>query len=102
MNWLKGLGISVKIAALAFLAVLAVMAAKRQKATADKWKDKAVDIELGNVVKGVETAAAASMQAKLHDAKANEIKSKAEAKIKAIGDKDDEISDILDRFRRSS
>jgi len=95
MNWLKGLGISVKVAALAFLAALAVMAAKRQRTIADKWKDKVIDIELGNVVKGVETAATASTQAKLHDANANEIRSKAETRITQMGDQDREISDIL-------
>ncbi len=98
MNWLRGLGISAKVAALAFLAVLAVMAAKRQKMTADKWKDKAVDIELGNVVKGVETAKAASIQAKLHDAKADEIKKKAEARITQMAGKDEDVKDILKRW----
>ena len=102
MTWLKGLGISVKVAALAFLAALAVMAAKRQKASAEKWHDKAVDIELEKVTAGTTTAAAASTQAKLHDAKADEIKKKAEVRIGQMGDNDDEISDILDRFRKSS
>lgn len=98
MNWLKGLGISLKVAGLAFLAVLAVMAAKRQKMTADKWKDKAVDIELGNVVKGTTTARAASTQAKLHDNIAKDIKAKAEAKIDKIGDQDEDVKDILARW----
>ncbi len=98
MNWLKGLGISAKVAALAFLAVLAVMKVKREKAIADKWKDKAIDIELGNVVKGVETAKAASNQAKLHDAKADEIKKKAEARITQMGGQDEDVKDILARW----
>lgn len=101
MNWLKGLGISLKVAVLAFLAVLAVMAAKRQKGLAEKWHDKAVDVELGKVKSGTMTAKAASGQAKLHDAKANEIKKKAEARVAQMGDKDEDISDILDQFRRS-
>ena len=98
MNWLRGLGISVKAAALAFLAVLAVMAAKRQKATADKWHDKAVDIELGKVTDGTTTAKAASTQAKLHDAKADEIKKKAEDRITQIGEKDEDVKNILARW----
>ncbi len=102
MTWLKGLGISVKVALLAFLAAFAVMLAKRHKDTADKWKDKALDIETGGVVKGVETAKAASTQAKLFDAKAKEIKEKAEARITQIGDQDEELSSILDQFHRSS
>ena len=102
MNWLKGLGISVKVAALAFLAVLAVMAAKRQKASAKKWRDKALDIELGNIVKGTQTAAAASTQAKLHDNRGHEIAEKARARFKYMGGQDEDIASILDQFRSSS
>ena len=91
MNWIKGLGISVKVAALAFLAALAVFAAKRQKASAEKWHDKAVDVELGKVKSGTMTAKAASTKAKLHDAKADEIKKKAEARITEMGGKDNII-----------
>ena len=101
MNWLKGLGISVKVASLAFLAALAVMAAKRQKASAEKWHDKAVDIELGKVTEGTTTAKAASTQAKLHDNNAKAIKKKAEARITKMGGQDNEISDILDSWRAS-
>jgi hypothetical protein len=101
IDWFKGFGISVKIAALAFLAALGAMAVKYQKAQADKWSDKAVDIELGNVVKGVETAKAANTQALIHDAKARQIKKKAEARIDAMGGQNEEISDILDKWRSS-
>jgi len=102
MNWFKGLGISVKVAALAFLAALAVAAAKRQKGQAEKWHDKAVDIELGKVDKGTMTSAAASTQAKFHDAKSKEIKAKAETRIKQMGKQDEEVDSILDQFRTSS
>ena len=99
MNWIRGLGISVKVAALAFLAVLAVMAAKRQKDIADQWKDKAVDIKLGQVVKGVATAKAANTQAMIHDSKARQIKKKAEARIDSMGGANEDISTLLDRWR---
>ena len=98
--WLSGLGISLKVGVLAMLAALAVMAAKRQKANAEKWHDKAVDVELGKVKSGTMTAKAASTQAKLHDNKAAEIKKKAEARIDAMGGKDDEIADILDSWTK--
>ena len=98
MNWLKGLGISVKVAALAFLAALAVMAAKRQKANAEKWHDKAVDVELGKVKSGTMTAAAASTQAKKHDSKAKEIKKKAETRITQMGNQDEDVADVLARW----
>jgi len=103
--WLKGLGISVKVAVIAFLGVMAVMAAKRHKTTANKWHDKAVDIELDNVKAGTMTATAANTQAKKHDAIAHDIKAKAVARVKAKGGKDErideDISDILDQFRTS-
>ena len=101
MNWLKGFGISLKVALTAFLAALSVMAMKRQKATAEKWHDKAVDIELGRVEKGTQTAKAASTQAKLHDNRALEIKAKAEKRIDQMGSADEEVADIVDRWRSS-
>lgn len=102
MNWLKGLGLSVKVGVVALLAVMAVMAAQRQKASALKWQQKAVDVEDKNVETGTLTAAAANTKAKLHDAKSDEIKAKAVARIANIGDADEDVADILDQFRRSS
>lgn len=102
ISWLKGLGLSVKIGVVALLAALAVMAAKRQKATSRKWQQKAVDVEDKNVETGTLTAAAANTKAKLHDAKSDEIKAKAVARIEQMGGKDEDIADILDQFRRSS
>jgi len=101
MSWLKGLGISVKVAVGALLMALAVMAAKRHKDQADKWRNNAVEIENGYVVKGIATAAAANTQAKIHDEKAKQIKVKAEAHAKNMGGKDEDISSILDQFRAS-
>lgn len=98
MQWLKGLGISVKVAVTALLMAMAVMAAKRHKDNADKWRNTAVEIENGYVVKGIETAAAASSQAKLHDERATAIKEKAEACITQMADKDEDVADILDRW----
>lgn len=102
MNWLKGLGLSVKVGVVALLAVMAVMAAQRQKAAAQKWQQTAIDVEDDNVETGLQTAAAANTQAKLHDAKSDEIKAKAVARIKTMGDADEDVADILDQFRRSS
>ena len=106
MEFIKGLGISVKVALLAFLAALAGMAVLRQKKEAAKWKDKAVEISLGNVVKGVTTAKAANTQAKLHQAKAKEIKDNAKAKAKERGGNDEridkDVTDILAQFKSSS
>jgi hypothetical protein len=105
MNWFKGLGISFKVAALAFLAALAAMAVARHKREADKWKDKSTDIALGNVIKGTTTARQANAMAKQHEDRAKQIKDKALARAKERGGKDErideEVSDILDQFRSS-
>ncbi len=98
MNWLKGLGISVKIAMGALLMAMAVMAAKRHKDTADKWRNTGVKIEQGYVVKGIKTASAANTQAKIHDAKAKQIKTKAEVRITQMAGKDEDVKDILKRW----
>ena len=99
MNWIKGLSSAVWIGILGFLAAMALVAAKRQKDIADQWKDKAIDIELGNVVKGTQTAQAASSQAQIYDARARQIKAKAKARIDAMGGQNEDIKVLLDRWR---
>ena len=98
MQWLKGLGISVKVAIGALLMAMAVMAAKRHKDTADKWRNAGVEIENGYVVKGIETASAANTQAKIHDEKARQIKAKAEARITQMGDKHEDVKDLIAKW----
>ncbi len=95
LDWFKAAWTPFATAGLAALAILAAMSAARHKATAQKWKDKAVAIEEGNVVKGVETAAAASSQAALHDEKAKARNTAAAARITQIGNKNEEIKTIL-------
>ena len=101
IKWFTGLGKSVWIAIGIFFAAMAVAAAQRQKLTANKWHEKAVDIEIGNVVKGVETAKAALTQAKKHDAKADELQAKATAIMDKAGRKDEPTADLLDRWRNT-
>lgn len=100
MNWLKGLGKSAWIAIGIFLAAMAVAAAQRQKITANKWKDKAVDIETGNVVKGVDTAKVALTQAKLHNAKARKLQKKAKTIMDRTGKKDESTAMLLSRWKK--
>lgn len=102
MNWLKGLGISLKVAVAALLMALAVMAAQRHKATSRKWEQKAVDVLNDDIETGALTVAAANTQAKLHDSKATEIKAKAEARAKDMGGHNEDVSSILDQFKSSS
>ena len=101
MTWLKTTFSAISAALLAALAIFAVASAQRQKSSARKWQSKAEDIESGNVKKATLTAEAASTKAKLHDAKADELKAKAEARITKIGEKNEDITDILDRWRKS-
>ena len=100
MSWLKGLGKSLWIAIGIFLAAMAVMAAKRQKSVADNWKGKAVAIEEGNVVKGIDTAEAALSQAKKFDAKADELQAKAVKAMDRAGRKDESTADLLSRWKK--
>lgn len=92
MSWLRT---HWKLFAAAVIAFFAIWAAARQKALAHKWQDKATDIELGAVIKGIETAEAANTQAKVHEARAEEIKVKAEIKV---GERDEATADILARW----
>lgn len=100
LDWLKGLGKSVWIAIGIFFAAMTVAKAVREKSIADKWKDVAVDIETGNVVKGVETAKAAMAQAKLHDSKARELQKKAKAIMDKAGKKDESTAVLLSRWKK--
>ena len=81
-----------------FLAIFAAASVQKQRSNAKKWQEKAVEIEEGNVTKGTLTAKAANIKAKQHEAKADQAKKKAEAKITAIGDKNEEMADILKRW----
>lgn len=101
MTWLKTVWSATSVALLAALAVFAVANAKRQKSSAKKWQETAVDIEAGNLKKSTITAEAANTKAKLHEAKAAEARAKAESRINEIGKKDEEVSDIIDRWRRT-
>ena len=101
MSFLKTTWSALSAAFMVALVIFAGAAVIRQKNQAEKWKGKAVDIELGNVVKGVKSAEAASTKAKLHDATAGEKKKAAEARITKIGEKNEAVADILDRWRKS-
>ncbi len=102
MNWLKDLGISVKVAVVAFLMALTVMAYQREKGKVKKWQQTAIDVEDKNVNTGTMTAKAANSQAKLADNRAKEIKKKAKAHVKNMGGQDEDVKTILNQFRSSS
>ena len=101
MNWLKSAWAPVAAAGLMVIAILATISAARHKAIADAWRAKSVDIEAGNVVKGIETSEAANTQAKLHDNIADLRSETAKAQITKIGAKNEPMADILDNWSKS-
>ena len=101
MSWLKSVWAPIAAIGLAALAIFAAIRAANSKAVAEKWRDKAVQIEEGNVVKGIETAEAASSQAAVHDNIAEERAKIASERITKIGEKNEAIADILDNWRKS-
>ena len=101
MNWLKGLGSSVWIGILGFLAAMAIASAVRQKGLANKWQKTAVAEKEKDVEESVGKAKAALSQAKLANARATEKKELARRKLDAIGKKDPELSAVLSAWRSS-
>ena len=100
MKWLRAAWTPLAALGLAGLAIFAAISAARHKATAERWRDKAIAIEEGNVVKGIETAEAASAQAAIHDMKAQERNEKAAARITQISQKSESIASILDGWKK--
>lgn len=98
MTWLKTAWKAISAALLAALVVFAAASARGHKKKAEKWQAHAVNSEGEQVKKGVLTAKQAQTKAKLHKAKADEIKKKAEDRITAIGAKDEDVADILARW----
>lgn len=101
MNWLKTTFGAIGIAILGALALFAAAMAKGQRDKARKWQEKAVDIESGKVTDSTLTAEAASTQAKLADAKADAVAARAEERMNKVGEKNEEVATILDRWRKS-
>jgi len=101
MNWLKGAGGAVLTAILAFLAAMAVADARRQKAAAQKWKDKAVNDAEADVEGHIVSAKASLSQAKLHGAKAKAAEEKARKKLDSIGKQNDDMATIVSGWRSS-
>lgn len=92
MKWLKD---HWSLLAGAIVAAFYIWRQASQQGKVQKWKDKAVAIEEGNVTKGTMTAEAAGTRAKLHAAKAKEIKANAEQAVKK---KNESTADILARW----
>ena len=101
MNWLKATWAAVGTAFLAALAIFAAMSAQGHKRSARKWQEKATDAEEQDIANQAEVAKAANEKAAQHHLRADERRAKAEERINSIGAKNEEIADILDRWRSS-
>lgn len=102
MNWLKSTWTALSAILVVALAIFAAANAQRQKSASRKWQETAVNIEEGSISRGTLTAEAASKKAAVLNDKANAKKAAAEARINKLKtEDDDEIADVLDRFRRS-
>lgn len=99
-KWLGTLGSGLVVALLALLAFLAAARATRERASAEKWKQRAVAEAESNVQDEVVRAKASFSQAKLHDARAEEAATKTKARLDAIGKRDENMADIVDGWRK--
>lgn len=98
VEWLKSLGSALWIGILGFLAYMAVVRASKHKATAAKLKIVAEDEKVVN--ENINAANEALFKARIADGKAKEAKKKAKIKIDKIGESHEEISTLLDRWKK--
>ncbi len=100
MSWLKNVGSGLVVAALGFIAFMLAASVSREKASAQKWKDRAVTAAEDDVVAGTTTAKAALRQAKLHDVRAREAVKRTKARLNQIGERDESMADIVSSWRK--
>ena len=97
LSWLKQFGAAIIAAGLMFLGFMAVAKSNRHKAKAEKLEQRATQ----DINRDVQAADKALKRAKIHAEKAETIKSDAEAKIDAMANKDEDMGDIISRWKRT-
>jgi hypothetical protein len=102
MQRIKQIGTGIGIAVLAFLAAMAAAKARQEKQRANEWAEQAEADAQADVVEGTDKAKAALSQAKLHEAKADEAKKAARARLDSIGERDEDVADVVHRWRKSN
>lgn len=100
IDWLKSTWGAIVAAALALLAFMAVSKASRHQKVAEKWQQKADDQANSDTEDSVVKANQALSQAKLHEARAQETKAKAEERLSGI--KDESIRDLVSGWTADS
>jgi len=98
MTYLKNLGSALWIGVLGFLAYMAVVRASKHKATASKLRILAEDEKV--VRQNLRKADDALLEARVADTKAKEAKKQAKQKIDKIGESHQDISSILDKWKK--
>jgi len=98
MTWLKSLGSAVWVGILGFLAYMAVVRASKHKATAGKLRILAEDEKV--VHHNLKKAEDAFLEAKTADGKAKQANKIARKHIDEIGKSRQEISTIMDRWKK--
>ncbi len=102
IDWLKTAGGAFIAAVLAFAAFFAVQRQAAQRRNARKWQAKA-DAEAEAATQGsIDRANTALAKAKRHDDRANELAERSRARIDALGERDENMADILDSWRKSN
>lgn len=101
-TWFKGLGL-VAIAGAIVTAILMVLGGAkvgRQERRADRAEKQAEALAHDRTKQGIEKAAKLNTAAKKHKDKAATIRKKTEARLQELGDKDETMADIADRFNK--
>ena len=97
LDWLKVTWKAIVGAGLMFLAFKAIKQSGQMQRQAEAWDSEAQDA----VNKNLDHANAALSQAKVKAAEAERIKQKAEQRISEVAKRDEEMADIIDRWRRT-
>jgi hypothetical protein len=85
---------------LALLAFLSAAKATREKASAKKWKERAITAAESGVEDSIASTSASLSQAKLHDARAIEADKKTKARLDQMGTRNESMADIVDGWRK--
>lgn len=100
IKWLSGLGSALAAAAIAFLAFMAINQRTGYKRTANKWRQRAEDELVSGRDDALERAKSARRQAGQHERLADEARGKAEKRIDELGKKNEDVADIVSRWRK--
>jgi len=100
MSWLKSAGSALVVAVLGFMAFMLAAKVSREKASAKKWKNRAVAEAESDVDEGLDKAKAALGRANDHDARAREAVKRTKARLNQIGERDASMADIVSSWRK--